>query len=277
MMRSMFAGVSGLRAHQVMIDVVGNNIANVNTTGFRGSRTSFADTLSQTMRAGAGPMGGNGGIDPMQVGLGVRVAGISLTETQGSLQTTGRSTDLAIQGEGFFTMRQGEEVVYTRAGAMSVDAEGKLVGPTGAVLQGWAADGGGALQDGITDLTLPMDAEPALRAYAISDDGTISGTFADGSERVLGVVALATFANPGGLAKVGDTHFTETGASGGPVLSAARDGAAGSISAGTLEMSNVELAEEFSNLILAQRGFQATSRIITATDEVLQDLVNLKR
>ena len=169
MMRSMFAGVSGLRTHQTMMDVVGNNIANVNTTGYKGSTTTFADTLSQTVRAGSAP-GPNGGTNAAQVGLGVRLGGINVRQTQGSLQTTGRTTDLAISGEGFFAVRAGGSTAYTRAGAFSLDGAGRLTSPSGAVLQGWAATADGQVDTAgaVGDLRIPVNATIAPIASTAS-------------------------------------------------------------------------------------------------------------
>ena len=141
MLRSMFSAISGLRAHQTKMDVTGNNIANVNTVGFKGSQTVFQDTLSQVIRAGGAPAADRGGTNPAQVGLGVKVAAITTNWTQGATQSTGRSTDFMIEGDGFFVTRgTGGEQLFTRAGSFDFDGTGKLVTPDGAVLQGWMAD-----------------------------------------------------------------------------------------------------------------------------------------
>ncbi|MER3452818.1 MAG: flagellar hook protein [Acidimicrobiia bacterium] len=412
MMRSMFAGVSGLRSHQLMMDVVGNNIANVNTIGYKASRVIFQDTLSQIIRAGSDGGGGGtnlieniGGVNPQQVGLGVRIASTDAVFTQGGSQLTGRATDVAIQGEGFFVVNLAGEQLYTRAGAFGFDARGFLTDSSGAIVQGWMADSSGSIvtsgpignirleldkvfppvstsqvtvggnlsataaagevsttnievvdslgtkhtltfaftnqspgtwQLDVTDANgnslgsqsftfdsqgklppgstlqvtgwdpgngaAPMDftidfsgmtqfGQPSspiainqngtvagsLRSLAIADDGTVTGVFSNGKSLQLAKIALATFSNPAGLIKTGENHFRETGAAGSAVIGTPGSGGRGSLAAGTLEMSNVDLAQEFTNLIIAQRGFQANSRIITASDEILQDLVNLKR
>ena len=146
MLRSMFSAISGLRAHQTKMDVTGNNIANVNTVGFKGSQTVFQDTLSQVIRAGGAPAADRGGTNPAQVGLGVKVAATTTNWTQGATQSTGRSTDFMIEGDGFFVTRSGTEELYTRAGSFDFDGEGKLVTPNGGVLQGWMADAAGVGQ-----------------------------------------------------------------------------------------------------------------------------------
>src|SRR5690349_15243238 len=148
MLRSLFSGISGLRAHQLMLDVTSNNIANVNSTGFKASQTVFEDTLSQMTRAAGAPQnnvnGSLGGTNPAQVGLGVRMSQITTNFLQGSAQTTGRPTDLMLSGDGFFIVKSVNEQLYTRAGAFSFDADGRLVTATGAAVQGWPASPSGA-------------------------------------------------------------------------------------------------------------------------------------
>ena len=133
MLRSLFSGISGLRSHQTMLDVTGNNIANVNTTGFKGSSTEFEDTLSQLTQGASAPQAATGGTNPAQVGLGVRVAAVTTNFTQGSAQTTGKATDMMISGDGFFVTNRGGQQSFTRAGAFGLDAAGHLVGPDGAI------------------------------------------------------------------------------------------------------------------------------------------------
>ncbi|MCL2541346.1 MAG: flagellar hook-basal body complex protein [Nocardioidaceae bacterium] len=282
MLRSLFAGISGLRANQTMLDVTGNNIANANTTGFKSSSTVFSDTLSQMLTAASGGNASRGGTNPIQVGLGVQLASTSLNFNQGSAETTGRPTDLMLQGDGMFVLRDGQENVYTRNGAFSFDQTGDLVAPDGTRVQGYALDANGQPTGGLTDLNLHMidSSLPAgveLKSYDISSDGMIRGVFSDGVQRNIGQVAVADFNNPQGLEKVGDTEFRESANSGAAQLGVAGQGQRGQIMAGALEMSNVDLSQEFTNLILAQRGFQASARVITTSDSVLEELVNLKR
>ncbi|PZR54132.1 flagellar hook protein [Xylanimonas oleitrophica] len=387
MLRSLFSGISGLRSHQTMLDVTGNNIANVNTTGFKSSQVQFQDALSQVVQNPAGAQNGLGGTNPAQVGLGVRVAGITTSFTQGSAQLTGRSTDMMIQGDGFFVVRKGNETFYTRAGSFDFDATGQMVLPgEGALVQGWAAVDGVVDPNGpLTDLRVPtgtvmpprqttaatfagnLDAEAAtgtvlerttkvydaegnareltlsftrtatgwdvsgtgvtptsltltdgvlaplgtitadgvavdvsgltgfagvdtikfegqngqaagvLQAFTLGNDGTITGSFSNGMSQVLGRIALGTFNNPAGLEKAGGSLFRTTVNSGEAQVGTAGTGGRGGLSGGAVEMSNVDLSSEFTNLIVAQRGFQANSRVITTSDEVLNELVNLKR
>lgn len=423
MIRSMFVAVSGLRNHQTMMDVVGNNIANVNTAGYKSSTTVFQDVLSQTLRGAGRATSTTGGSNPAQIGLGSRVAGITTNFSQGSLQLTGRATDFAIQGDGFFVVNQGGRQLYTRAGSFNADALGRLVTQEGALMQGWGADASGAvntsgaignvvipigdvvepIQTQSVDMggNLPADAavgamiansvdvydsqgnpvtlrfeytktgpdsweavyrhvdsagvlNPAppaagtaitggtlsfnasgeltsgysltipggsvpgfaagaditinlgvagatnrltqfgslsslgvlgqdgsaagtLQSFSVGQDGTIVGSYSNGRNRVVGQIALATFTNPEGLEKAGGSSYRDSINSGLAQIGAAGQGGRGLLSAGTLEMSNVDLASEFTSLIVAQRGFQANSRVVTTSDEILQEVVNLKR
>lgn len=403
----MYAGVSGLRSHQVMMDVIGNNIANVNTIGFKSANVTFADILSQTITGASAPQAGAGGINALQVGLGVKLASITDLHTQGTLMATGRTTDLAIQGDGFFIVNDGTRNLYTRAGNFTLDAGGNLVNSaTGYIVQGWLADTSGNIDtnttvtgvsipaatttmsplatsntswsgnldagasvgdsvvttitvydsqggthqlevtftnagantwtwasevdgnadetgtidfnpdgsylsntpdtDGLIDYT-PAGASPisitpdfsgltqysssnsaqasdqdgyasgTLRAISISSRGEINGVFSNGLSRLLGQVALANFNNASGLLKEGDNFYVPSANSGTALAGTAGSSSRGIVTAGALEMSNVDLAKEFTNMIITQRGFQANARTITAADDMLQELVNLKR
>lgn len=406
MLRSLFSGITGLRQHQTLMDVVSNNISNVNTTGFKSSSVVFEDTLSQTLKNAAAPTPGNppaqGGINPAQVGLGVQLGAISTNFGQGSAQNTGKSTDLMIQGDGFFLLRSGNQTSYTRAGAFTFDTNGRLVNPEGAVVQGWTGTNGIVNTDNpVTDIIVPagtlvpptvtttvnlggnisagsttpmtlgatvFDAtgvghslsivitpvdgsappqytvdvsEPAdasvtavqetlnflstgaydtattapqialadgttitidlsgltqfggekslsvtkvdgaaagsLQQFQIGADGSVLGIFSNGQKLTMAKLALANFNNPPGLEKIGNTSFRSTSNSGLAQVGTAGTGGRGQLLGGTLEMSNVDLAQEFTNLIIAQRGFQANSRVITTSDQMLQDLVDIKR
>ncbi|TFD24820.1 flagellar hook protein FlgE [Cryobacterium lyxosi] len=400
MLRSLYSGISGLRSHQTMLDVTGNNIANVNTTAFKASATQFQDTLSQLTEAAGGATATTGGTNPAQVGLGVQVAGISTNFAQGSAQSTGKTTDLMISGDGFFITSLGGESLYTRAGSFNFDSAGRLVSPDGAIVQGWGAVNGVVNAGGpVSNITLPVGAiVPAVRSlsatftgnlpadspvgeslvrtvdvyddlgnsrtvsltftrtgqpgadgwivsntnddaaqtlqltaevdaqgkatgnftslnnltvdeiamdlsalkgfaglptvagntddgsaagtlnsYTLGADGTLIGLFSNGEQQAIGRIALATFVNPGGLEKAGSSAYRATFNSGGAELGTPGAAGLGSLTSGALEMSNVDLSQEFTNLIVAQRGFQANARIITTSDEVLQELTNLKR
>jgi len=285
MLRSLFSGISGLRANQTMLDVVGNNIANANTAGFKASTVLFQDTLSQMMIGATGANADRGGTNPIQVGLGVQVAATHTNFMQGSSQITGRATDLMIQGDGFFVVQRGGETLYTRAGAFSFDEAGDLTTTKGGNrVQGYLLDAAGDPTGGLVDISLDTaNAVPAvpvgveMTSYEIGANGMVSANFDDGVRRDLCQLAIADFNNPMGLNKIGETAFKESANSGVPQLGVAGEGRRGTLMGNALEMSNVDLAAEFTNLILAQRGFQASSRVITTSDQVLEDLVNIKR
>ncbi len=385
MLRSLYSGISGLRSHQTMLDVTGNNIANVNTIGFKAGSVQFQDTLSQIVQNSRGAQDGAGGTNPAQVGLGTQVAGIRTNFTQGAPQATGVATDLMIAGDGFFVVRTGAETMYTRNGGFSFDTAGRMVTVDGALVQGWTAvDGQVATGGPVGDITLPVSATSPARAttsaevtgnlpsdaaldtelvrditvyagdgatrqltltftrtgdgwdvtdgttttsleftegeltgpasivsdgvavdlsavtgfadlrtvaitdqdglapgtlvsYTISADGALLGTFSNGASEVLAQVALASFDNPEGLEKAGSSQYRAGANSGEAALGTPGGDGFGELVSGALEMSNVDLSQEFTNLIVAQRGFQANARIITTSDEVLQELTNLKR
>ena len=265
MLRSMYSGISGLRNFQTKLDVIGNNISNVNTYGFKKGRVIFKDLISQTVAGASGPGETRGGVNPKQVGLGSQIASIDTLHTGGSTQFTGNTLDLAISGDGFFQLEDedGTGRLYTRAGNFYMDNTGNIVSGDGKFLVG----------EGGTHFQIPTDAQ----SMSIGQDGTVSYVDADGNLETLEKIELAKFPNPGGLTKVGGNYFEESVNSGIPEESVPLEGGTGAIESGFLEMSNVDLAEEFTEMIVAQRGFQANTRIITTSDEILQELVNLKR
>lgn len=416
MIQSMYNGASGVRAHQTQMDVIGNNIANINTAGFKSSLAEFKEALSRTLRNGTGGTEQSGGSNPMQVGLGVQVGGITSDQSQGSLQFTGHTLDIAIEGNGFLALNDGEGQYYTRAGALNLDSTGNLVSnSTGHRVMGWNTnptsgmlDSTGALSpiqlpsgqtslarqtgkvafagnldatvdsgsnvtasyqiydslgaphqitvtftksatpgewtwiattpdgtsdtadnpgtitfgtdgrvqsgaDGKTTLTLtpnPNGANPTLNldidfstvtalagpgastvnptsqdglppgtlmGFVIESNGVISGTFSNGMTQSLARIAMANFANPNGLLNMGGNVFAASPNSGLPQIGSPDAGGRGRLTPGSLEMSNVDLTKEFTNMIVAQRGFQANSRVITVSDEMLQELISLKR
>lgn len=271
MIRSMWSAVSGLRNHQIYLDVTGNNIANVNTHGYKSTRAVFEDSLSQVVRNAAAPNtpGEVGGMNPTQIGLGTRLGQISGNFTQGGLQVTNVATDMAIQGDGFFRIERGGENFYTRNGAFSLDKEGNLV----------TSDGSYVLDKDGERIAIPVRNEGAgYTSWQISPNGVITGFNPDVPEgEEIAILGLAKFNNPNGLERVGGTMFKQTLNSGDAVIDQPTVNGLGLVTQGTLEMSNVDLAGEFTNLIMAQRGFQANSKVVSASDEVLQDLINMKR
>ena len=463
MMRSLYSGVSGMQNHQTRLDVIGNNVANVNTTGFKRGRVNFQDMISQQLSGAARPTTEVGGVNPKEVGLGVMTASIDTIFTQGNLQSTGVSTDVAIQGNGFFILKNGEESFYTRAGAFGLDSEGTLVNPAnGMRVQGWMAeelngemvlntagstediiipvgtkdpakatqnvnfacnlnkntpeilegaspadiakgtwsteqkiydsfgnqhmlnvsftrvvgnpnqwevtvnvnpdgatptetrvglgttdgtentflvnfDNNGTLlsvMDSAGNMTNPEgevilqtsfnvpDANPDengnpyrqtlninlgtigsqkntitqsasqsstkafyqdgytmgyLDNFKIDSTGTITGVYSNGTNRIIGQLALASFTNQGGLEKAGENTYVESNNSGMANIGVSGIAGKGSLLAGSLEMSNVDLTEQFTDMIVTQRGFQASSKTITTADTLLETVMNLKR
>ncbi|RIX51820.1 flagellar basal-body rod protein FlgF [Paenibacillus nanensis] len=270
MLRSMYSGVSGMRGFQTKLDVIGNNIANVNTVGFKAGRVMFQDILSQTVSGVTAPEAGtSGGVNAKQIGLGVSIASIDTVHTAGSAMTTNQVTDLRIDGDGFFVVSAGDgtEQMLTRAGNFTLDAARQLVTTDGM----FVLDQGGA----------PITLDDTVTAFTIGQDGMILGVTADGQAE-FGPIAIAKVVNPSGLEKVGGNLYRMTvnaNPDGEFELLTANDPEAGTgaIISGQLEMSNVDLTAEFTEMIVAQRGFQANSRIITTSDEILQEVVNLKR
>lgn len=444
MLQAMLAGVASIKAQQTRMNVIGNNLANVNTTAYKGSRVTFQDMLAQTIRGASRPTEGLGGTNAIQFGLGVLVAGTDTNNEQGSLNATNRPTDLAVQGNGYFITSDGSRLAYTRDGAFDLDATGDLVHrATGERVMGWdfirtattntgtplntgstlniplgrlnavqattqasfagnlsglapvgssptypdwstvsrfydaqggsheitfrffnhqkagfnpadpsvtnqwdwqALDATGSVifdtgaagnegsrlrfnQNGMQtpeslaatrSITVPVPAPVggalnfpvalnfdtvsqlktgtinnpesqvnldnqdgfppgSLQGFSIGTDGIITGLFTNGLTRPLGQLSMAIFPNPGGLERMGSNLFRNTDNSGIPVVGTPRTGGRGTINSGFLEQSNVDIGSEFTDLIVTQRGFQANTKVVTTVDEMLQDLINMKR
>ncbi len=270
MLRSMYSGVSGMKGFQTKLDVIGNNISNVNTIGYKKSRINFQDLLSQNLS--------DSSVNPTQVGLGTTISSIDVLHTPGSLMTTGVNSDAAIMGDGFFVVESNSgaspQKYLTRAGNFVVDKDGQLL-----TTQGYKVlDSNGS---GITINPTTYD------SFKINRFGDIIGKQSlDGAEVPISTLGIVTPENPAGLRKVGGSLYEMT-------INADEDGVIANnlndtdirsakqanteVVSGMLEMSNVDLTEEFTEMIVAQRGFQANSRIITTSDEILQEVVNLKR
>jgi flagellar hook protein FlgE len=276
MIAGMYSAISGLKEHQVMLDVVSNNLANVNTIGFKASRATFKDQLQQNYQGGAASGPTSGGYNAQQVGLGVTLSSIDNLITGGNLQTTGNPLDVAISGEGWFRVAQGAppaaptEVQYTRAGNFTRNDQGYIVTSEGYYLQNYPTAGNPNTGDYIQ---IPAGAT----GTAVAPDGTVSFIPAGGGARTTaGVISLAKFPNENGLVRASGNRWNIDPSSGAEIVGQP-GGAFGLTVGGTVESSNVDLATEFTNMIVAQRGFQANSRVISTADEMLQDVVNLKR
>ncbi|MCK1992473.1 flagellar hook protein FlgE [Peribacillus muralis] len=421
MLRSMYSGISGLKNLQTKLDVIGNNVANVNTYGFKKSRVTFSDAMNQTISGASAATANKGGTNSKQIGLGSTIATIDTIHTQSSLQTTGRDLDLGISGDGYFVVKQGDALSYTRAGNFYLDDNGTLVNSNGLKVQAYKVDENGKRSKTIGDVAVNVNAifpavsttkisvsenlaadaidgsvfsqqikvvdemgkeqtatiyfqktsgdkwnvfdeEPAplgdtsatkpkpftslnfdangqlvaadknqpnktinitsgkeddsntaadesvqraqldfdfskltqvkgsttalvnpngnkegkLESFNIGSAGEVNGVYSNGLITTLGQLAVAKFSNSSGLTKTGGNTFQESINSGTANINIPGEGR-GVIASGSLEMSNVDLSEEFTEMIVAQRGFQSNSRIITTSDEILQELVNLKR
>ncbi len=409
MLQAMYSGISAIEAQQTSIDVIGNNIANVNTTAYKAGQVTFEDQLSQTIQGASAPAANVGGVNPQQVGLGVKVGAISTQMAQGGLQSTTSPTNMAIQGNGFFMLGGSSGVTYTRDGSFSLDSNGNLVNSSnGSYVLGWKADPNGNIDatkqitpashlsipvggltavqptsavafggnlsaestsatpaytrtvkvydslgeaanvtlsftpstttnswnwsasgdagaagsgtitfdstgkqtastgtlsltptdgattsqtikpdfTGVTQIDGVSGAAPTsqngyapgtLQSFNVDETGTISGVFNNGLTRVLGQLALADFPNASGLQRAGSDAFTTTINSGLPTVGQALTTSLGKISTGYLEQSNVDLSSEFTNLIVAQRGFQANTKIVSTVDQLLNDVIQMKQ
>ena len=331
MIRGMYAGISGMKSQQTKLDVIGNNLANVGTTGFKSSRVVFKDMLYQNSSNAVGASNNLGGSNAKQVGLGVSIGSIDRIMGQGMMQPTGRALDVAMDGEGFFMVAKGpvahqdddiklsadgtiedaggREIFYTRDGSFSLDSEGYLVTSSGERVLGYSMESNGtqgmdadgkinfidsedpdleAAED-LKTLRIPDSVEMndgttrKVMSYSIGKDGLITAVVEGGEVAVLGQLATASFKNPEGLEAVGNNMYLNSSNSGAPLVSSGFGAdpddvrTNGDIIQGMLEMSNVDIAEQFTDLIVTSRAFQASSKIISTSDEILQDVVNLKR
>ncbi|MEO8452348.1 MAG: flagellar basal-body rod protein FlgG [Gemmatimonadota bacterium] len=254
---------SGMIAQQRMIDVIANNLANVNTTGFKRSRVAFEDVLYETLQSEAVVnYQSNETVGPVQIGKGVRVAGIARFNGQGSIQQTERPYDLAIEGDGFFQVQRPDgSLAYTRDGSFTLSSTGALVTNAGYLVQ--------------PGINIPADAT----AVAIAADGTVSITSggADAQPVEIGKIELARFANPTGLEALGENLYRETIASGQPIAGQAQETGFGRIVQGNLESSNVEIVVEMTDMIAAQRAYEINASAIKATDQMMQTTNDLVR
>ncbi len=262
MIRSLWTASAGMQAMQLNVDVIANNLANVNTVGFKKSRADFQDLLYQNLRiAGAPSSAGTEVPTPNQVGLGVKVASVQKIFTQGDYKQTGNELDLAIEGSGFFqvTMPDGE-TAYTRAGAFKLDGDGRVVTPDGYTLS--------------PEITVPADAIQ----LTVGPDGTISVLNAgETTPSEIGNIDLARFANNPGLKSIGKNLYVETEASGSPTTGTPGEDGFGTTAQGFVEMSNVSVVEDMVYMIVAQRAYEMTAKAIQTADEMLQMANNVKR
>jgi flagellar basal-body rod protein FlgG len=251
---------SGMVAQQKMVDVIANNLANVNTTGFKRSRASFEDVLYETVQ-GPRTISNDATIGAMQIGHGVRLAAVTRIDTQGGPEVTGRPLDLAIDGDGYFQVQMPDGTIgYTRDGSLTLSDSGQLV-----------TNGGNAV---LPNIVIPADAT----AITIGTDGTVSVTSGKSSQTVqVGQLQLARFPNSTGLLNVGGNMYTETVASGAPTVGTAQMDGFGRILQGNLESSNVEVVQEMTDMIAAQRAYEINAKAISTAETMSKDIDDLLR
>jgi len=259
---SLRTSASGMMAQQRMIDVIANNLANVNTTGFKRSRVSFEDVLYETLQGDQSvPNSGAETVAPIQIGKGVRLAAVMRVHTQGATENTERPLDIAIEGEGFFQVELPDGTTgYTRDGSFSISDSGALTTSEGHPL--------------LPSIVIPQD----VSAISISDQGIVNAVGAQGTAGAeLGRIELARFLNPSGLLSVGQNEYVETTASGEAVTGFPQDAGFGRVMQGSLESSNVEIVQEMTDMIAAQRAYEINAKAISAGEEMLQSANDLIR
>lgn len=262
MQRSLWIASTGMQAQTLNIDVIANNLANVNTTGFKRSRADFQDLLYHTMKSAGSPSSQNSDVPTgIQIGHGTRPAGTQKIFSQGDYQQTQNELDIAIEGDGFFQIIQPNgEVAYSRAGSFKLDSEGRIVTSDGFLME--------------PELAIPSDA----LSISVGTDGTISVLQAGESEPTeVGAIELVRFINPAGLESIGRNLYLPSKSSGEEITGTPGEDGFGTIAQGYLEMSNVSVVEEMVNMITAQRAYELSSKAVKATDEMLQMANNLQR
>lgn len=269
---SFYTSLTGLKNAQTDLNVISNNIANGETTGFKKSNTAFADIVSSSVFADA----------KTTVGIGARVSSVTQNFGLGAIEQTGNALDVAINGDGFFTVvsPNSGETMYTRAGSFTMDGGGYILNPQGARLQSFPVDATGTVTSLTTlqDVQIPSTntAGADFAGVSIDDNGAIVATYADGSNTTVGVVAMASFIAPTGLKQMGDASWQATGVSGAATYGEAGSGLYGDLLSGSLERSNVDIAEELVALITAQRNFQANAKAVDTATQISQTIINLR-
>ncbi|MFO0752702.1 MAG: flagellar basal-body rod protein FlgG [Thermodesulfovibrionales bacterium] len=262
MIRSLFTAAAGMQAQQLNVDVIANNLANVNTTGYKRGRADFQDLLYQTLRNPGSPSAEGSQIPSgIQVGLGVKPVAVQKLFTQGDFTNTNNSLDLVIEGDGFFQVtRPDGTIAYTRSGAFKTDSDGRVVTSDGYPLE--------------PSITIPADATQ----ITVGSDGRVTVMQSGNTTPVeVGTIEIARFVNPAGLMSTGKNLYAQTNSSGQPITGTPGTEGRGTLNQGFLEMSNVNVVEELANLIVAQRAFEMNSKAVQASDDMLQTTSSLKR
>lgn len=328
MLRCMYSGISGMKVNQTKLDVIGNNIANVGTTGFKSSSARFQDMLYQNAGEATSPTSTKGGTNAKQVGLGAQLASINKVMGQGNALSTGRSLDVCVDGEGYLMVAAGPvngniaissnaigtggnmtETLYTRDGNLTLDKDGNLLTSDGYRVMGYnvgsalvptatgitanfvnadaatkpTADESKLIPLAIPDVVTNGSIKDPIKKFEIGKDGVITAVLGSGSRTVLGQIAMASFKNPEGLTQISGNKLQGSSNSGSALIksgtgsSTDNSGGFGDIIQGALEGSNVDLTEQFTDMITASRSFQAASKMITTGDEILQTITGLIR
>lgn len=259
MIRSLWTASTGMSAQQMNMDVISHNLANSNTTGFKQSRANFEDLMYQTI-VPPGAEAGEGNILPVgvQVGMGAKTASVQKNFVQGNFAETGNKLDLAIEGNGFFTVLRNGEEVYTRAGSFKLDQDGFICDAEGNRLQ--------------PEINVPVEAT----GINVDSGGTVTAMSQNGEILAVDNITLSHFANPAGLSSIGRNYFVSTEASGDAIEGDPGMDGLGSLLQGFLENSNVNVVEEMVNMIVGQRAYEANSKVIKVSDEMLQMANNVK-
>jgi flagellar hook protein FlgE len=288
----MYAAISGLDAHQTMLDVTANNLANVDTIGYKAQSLQFADELSQLVQAGTGPNGYSAGTNPLQVGLGVHVGSIDNVMTAGGVESTGNATDVAIQGNGWLRVANGDvsgstpsfdATQYTRAGDLTFNSSGYLTTQTGQYVLGYASQLNAStgtyspVTTGAGASNNPIIVPPGSSNVTIGPDGSVNYQTPTGTTVTAGYISLSTFNNQAGLQRDGGSLWSATAASGPETTGQPGTGTFGQTIGGELEQSNVDMGTEFTNMIEAERGYQANASTITTADQMMQTVVQMKQ
>lgn len=292
MMSGMYAAISGLDAHQTMLDVTANNLANVDTVGYKAQSAQFSDELSQLIAAGSTANGFSAGTNPVQVGLGTQIGSIDNVMNAGGVESTGSATDVAIQGNGWLRVANGnvsttpptfDATQYTQAGDLTFNASGYLCTQTGQYVLGYAAQQNtttgqwSPVTTGSTPANNPIIVPPGSTNVTIGADGSVNYQTPTGTSVTAGYISLATFPNQAGMQRNGGSLWSPTVASGAETAGQPGTAGFGQTISGELEQSNVDMGTEFTNMIEAERGYQANASTITTADQMMQTAVNMKQ
>lgn len=280
-MKALYSGVSGMRSHQTKMDVIGNNIANVNTYGYKTQRATFRDVYYQTLKNPGAPGTDRGGTNASQVGYGAQVGSVDTIHTISGYSPTNKATDIYINGDGFLAVKNSSgDTLYTRLGALNFDESGNLVDVNGSRVIGLDNNGTNAYSAPANFANadvIQINNYDDYRNITINSDGTITALDTTDTIVTIGAIPVYKIPNQDALVLEGNSYYSAGNNAGTPTANIPGAGGTGALVTGGLEMSNVDLANEFSDMIITQRGYQANTKIISVVDQMLEELVNLKR